>query len=121
MNKVGATYWSKQTATARARNRRGSAAVKRTGSAVSRWMALAVVIGTMSVLCLAVNMRAFVEMNHQSLEYKRLNDEAQRLSSANVVLQEEIKNLKDDPKTIEREARKIGMSRPNEKILVQTN
>ena len=121
MNKVGATYWSKHTATARTRNRSGAAAVRKTGSAVSRWMALAVVIGTMSVLCLAVNIRAFVEMNQQSLEYRRLNNEAQKLSSANVVLQEEIKNLKDDPKTIEREARKIGMSRPNERILVPTN
>lgn len=75
----------------------------------------------MSVLCLAVNIRAFVEMNQQSLEKLRLNTEVQQMSSMNLFLQEEIENLKDDPKTIEREARKIGMSRPNEKILVPTN
>lgn len=82
---------------------------------------LAVAAGMMSVLCIAVNLRAFMEMNRQSLENRKLNSEIEQLSSVNVTLQEEIKNLKGDPKTIEREARKIGMSRPNEKILVPMN
>ncbi|REJ79151.1 MAG: septum formation initiator family protein [Acidobacteria bacterium] len=84
-------------------------------------MALGVVIGTMTILCLAVNIRAFVEMNRQSIENQKLNTEIKQLNSTNLVLEEEIKNLKGDPKTIEREARKIGMSRPNEKILVPMN
>lgn len=75
----------------------------------------------MSILCVAVNLRAFLEMNRQSLENQRLNSEIEELTTVSVSLQEEIKNLKGDPKTIEKEARKIGMGRPNEKILVPMN
>ena len=57
-------------------------------------------------------------MREQVNENTSLNEEIERLTTENVVLQQEIKNLKHDPKTIAREARKIGMSRPNEKILV---
>ncbi len=84
-------------------------------------MCLAVVIGTMSVLCLAVNFRALMEVNRRSIENQKLNAEIEQISTFNLTLQEEIKNLEGDPRTIEREARKIGMSRPNEKILVPTN
>jgi cell division protein FtsB len=43
------------------------------------------------------------------------------LTNENLVLQEEIHNLKTDSAVIEREARKLGMSRPGEKILVPAN
>jgi len=56
----------------------------------------------------------------ESAENNKLNAEIDKLTTENLVLQEEIRNLKHDPRTIEKEARKIGMSRPNEKILVPT-
>lgn len=121
MSKVGAIYWSKNSAGPRSFSRRGAKAAGNSGTGVTRWMGLAVVIGTMAVLCLAVNFRAYMEVNRQTIENQRLHAEAEQLSSLNLILQEEIKNLEGDPKTIEREARKIGMSRPNEKILVPTN
>jgi cell division protein FtsB len=84
-------------------------------------MGLLVVVGMMSILCVAVNLRAFLEMNRQSIENQKLNSEIEQLTSVSVSLQEEIKNLKGDSRTIEKEARKIGMGRPNEKILVPMN
>lgn len=91
------------------------------GNLATRWMALGVIAGTMALLCLTVNIRAFVEMNRHAIENRKLNTEIEQLGSLNVVLEEEIENLKGDPKTIEKEARKIGMSRPNERILVPMN
>ena len=70
------------------------------------------------MMCLAINFRAFSEMRTQSIEFQQLNTQIDKLSTEKILLQEEIQNLQHDPKTIEREARKIGMSRPNEKILV---
>jgi cell division protein FtsB len=70
------------------------------------------------MLCLAINFRAFSEMRTQSAQHQQLNTEIETLTNGNLVLQEEIQDLKSDSRTIEREARKIGMSRPNEKILV---
>lgn len=119
MSKAGTTYLDRYPARAKSVKKRGAAAKSRTSA--TRWMALGVVAGTMLVLCFAVNIRAYVEMNRQALEYRKLNTEIQQINSMNVVLQEEIENLKGDPKTIEREARKIGMSRPNERILVPMN
>lgn len=69
-------------------------------------------------LCLAINFRAFSEMRQQSIENNKLNAEIDKLTDESTVLRGEIWNLKNDPFTIEREARKIGMSRPDEKILV---
>ena len=120
MNKAGNTYLDKKSSK-RSKSRKRSGSGAKSGVSVTRWMALGVVIGTMTILCLAVNIRAFVEMNRQSIENQKLNTEIKQLNSTNLVLEEEIKNLKGDPKTIEREARKIGMSRPNEKILVPVN
>ena len=54
-------------------------------------------------------------------QHAELNSAVEKLSGENLALQEEIHNLKSDSPTIEREARKIGMSRPNEKVLVPTN
>ncbi|MBA2737664.1 MAG: septum formation initiator family protein [Pyrinomonadaceae bacterium] len=50
-----------------------------------------------------------------------LTSQIEILTTENLSLQEEIHSLKSDSRAIEREARKIGMSRPNEKILVPTN
>lgn len=71
------------------------------------------------MLCIAINFRAFSDLRGQTAENTQLTSEIETLTTGNLLLQEEIKNLKSDSGTIEREARKIGMSRPNEKILVQ--
>ncbi|HEY8560400.1 MAG TPA: septum formation initiator family protein [Pyrinomonadaceae bacterium] len=73
------------------------------------------------MICVAVNFRAVSEMNAEAAQNTQLSTEVESLSVENLALQEEIHNLKNDSETIEREARKIGMSRPNEKILVPAN
>jgi cell division protein FtsB len=77
-----------------------------------------VIVSITFLLCLAINFRAFSEMRQQTSENTLLNEQIKKLTTENSVLQEEAKNLKNDPQTIAREARKIGMSRPNEKVLV---
>lgn len=73
------------------------------------------------MLCLAINFRALSEMKAEAEQNNQLSTDVDKLSGENLSLQEEIHNLKNDSPTIEREARKIGMSRPNEKILVPAN
>jgi cell division protein FtsB len=73
------------------------------------------------MLAVVVNMRAYAEMKTKDEQHSELLGEFEKITEENLELEAEIKNLKSDPATIEREARKIGMSRPNEKILVPTN
>jgi len=73
------------------------------------------------MLCLAINFRAFTEVRRESTEFNQLNSEIDKLTTNNLNLQDKIQNLKNDEHTIAQEARKIGMSRSNEKVLVPTN
>ena len=91
---------------------------KREKGSTPQWFIFTVIVSITFLLCLAINFRAFSELRQQSNENYSLNAEIEKLTTEKKVLQEEIKDLRGDPKTIAREARKIGMSRPNEKILV---
>lgn len=93
----------------------------RTNSSTPQWFLFVVVASISFMLCLAINFRAFSEMRAEAEQNTQLSTEVDKLTGENLSLQEEIHNLKNDSKTIEREARKIGMSRPNEKILVPAN
>ena len=101
------------------RNRKRAAG--RAKSSTPHWFLFVVVVSITLMLCLAVNFRAFSEMSAEAEQNNQLSTDVEKLSVENLVLQEEIHNLKNDSQTIEREARKIGMSRPNEKILVPAN
>jgi cell division protein FtsB len=59
-------------------------------------------------------------MDQEMTEHQVLSSQIDTLTSENVALQDEIHGLKSDSKMIEREARKLGLSRPNEKVLVPT-
>jgi len=86
-----------------------------------QWLVFAVIASLTCMLCLTINFRAFSEMSQEMSQNQTLTSQMEILTTENLSLQEEIHSLKSDPRTIEREARKIGMSRPNEKILVSTN
>lgn len=73
------------------------------------------------MLCLTINYRAFTELHGEINENKGLADEIQNLTDENLALQDEIHNLKTDPRTIEREAKKLGLGRSSEKSLVPSN
>ncbi len=73
------------------------------------------------MLCMAINLRAFTEMNAEIGQNEHLSLALEQLTNENIGLQSEVHSLKADSQTVEREARKIGLSRPNEKVLVPVN
>ena len=120
MSKVADTYWTNtQTITMPSRIQRKTAG--RAKSSTPHWFLFVVVVSITFMLCLAVNFRALSEMKAEAEQNNQLSTDVDKLNGENLSLQEEIHNLKNDSPTIEREARKIGMSRPNEKILVPAN
>lgn len=86
-----------------------------------QWFVFAVIVGITFMVCLAINFRAFSELHTEVEQNQKLTAEVEQLTNQNLMIQEEIKSLKGDPKMIEREARKLGMGRPNEKVFVPTN
>ncbi|MDQ3129761.1 MAG: septum formation initiator family protein [Acidobacteriota bacterium] len=127
MSKVVATYWdNSQTVWITPqtvlipRNTRAKT-LRDTERAAPQWLVFAVIASLTCMLCLTINFRAFSEMSQEMSQNQTLTSQMEILTTENLSLQEEIHSLKSDPRTIEREARKIGMSRPNEKILVSSN
>lgn len=119
MSKVVATYWDNNSAVSMAKSRAKTA--KRATSATPQWFVFAAIVSVTFMVCIAINLRAFSELNVEMTQHETLRNEIQQLTTENLTLQKEVNGLKNDSKTIEREARKIGMSRPNEKILVPVN
>lgn len=115
MSKVAVTYWDNpQTISMPVRNRTKTTDAKRSESiAPPQWLVFAVVASMTLMLCIAINLRAYSVMNTEAQQYERLNTDIEQLTNENLAIQEEIHNLKTDSHAIEREARKIGMSRPN--------
>ncbi len=116
---ASATYSTKSARKAPKRSKSGSAAGRK--EPMPQWFIFTVVVSITFMLCLAINFRAFSETRKQTAEFTELNSEIDKLTTNNVVLQQDIQDLKSDDETIAREARKIGMSRSNEKVLVPTN
>lgn len=120
MSKVAITYWNNtQTISMPMRNRSKSAG--RAQSTTPQWFVFAVITSITFMLCMAINLRAYTEVTKESIQFEQLSGEIDALNNENLIIQQEIHSLKSDPRAIEREARKIGMSRPNEKILVPVN
>ncbi|MDQ6787031.1 MAG: septum formation initiator family protein [Acidobacteriota bacterium] len=117
MNKVAITYWNNpQTTRTSAASRLKTA--KRSEKVTPQWFIFAVTASMTLMLCMAINLRAYSAMNVEAEQNERLNVTIEQLTNENLAIQEEIHNLKTDASFIEREARKIGMARPNKKILV---
>lgn len=127
MSKVANTYWdnsptvwTRPKRNAAPKKKRIGSAAKKT-SATPRWFGFAVASSITFMLCLTINFRAYSEMSQEMSQNETLTQQMETLTNENLLLQEDIHDLKSDVRAIEREARKIGMSRPNEKILVPTN
>ncbi len=120
MSKVVATYWDNNSVVLLPAKTRAKSA-ERTETATSQWFVFAIITSITFMLCLAINLRAYTETGTEMQQNQLLSVELERLSNENLAIQEEIHNLKTDSRSVEREARKIGMSRPNEKILVSMN
>ena len=127
MSKVATTYWdNSQTVWTKPKNvtiTRKNRLNKENGksSSTPQWFVFGVVCSITFMLCLTINFRAYSEMSQEMSQNETLTQQVEILTSENLLLQEDIHDLKSDVRAIEREARKMGMSRPNEKILVPTN
>ena len=120
MNKVAITYWDNShsiTMPAQPRAKRAKAQTNTT----PQWLVFTVIAAITFMLCMAINLRAFSEMSQEVEQNERLSLALEQLSNENLGLQTEVHSLKTDASAVEREARKIGMSRPNEKVLVPVN
>lgn len=118
MNKVAVTYWdNSHPITIPVKPRAKNAKAKTT----PQWLVFAVIASMTLMLCMAINLRAFSEMSAEVEQNERLSLTVEQLTNENIGLQTEVHSLKTDALTVEREARKIGMSRPNEKVLVPVN
>jgi cell division protein FtsB len=125
LSKVAITYWDHESLVSmpKLQTRPGTKVSMKSNreSITPQWFVFAVIVFITFMLCLTVNFRAFSELNSEIDENHRLNKEVEQLTNQNQLIQEEIHNLKRDPKAIEREARKLGMGRPDEKVFVPTN
>ena len=122
MNKAADIYWDKTDAIRRNANRAEVSRPKaKTRTAGPRWLSFALIALMTAMLCVTINYRAFTELRGEITENKGLADQIQNLTDENLALQDEIHNLKTDPKTIEREAKKLGLGRSSEKSLVPAN
>ena len=125
MSKVAATYWDNISlpprAAASSRSMKNRTVQAKRASATPQWFVFTVIVSITFMLCLTVNLRAFSELNNEIEQHQKLSAEVDRLTNENLALQEEIHSLKTDSVRIEREARKFGMTRPGEKILVPAN
>ena len=117
MNKAANIYWNEPEAIRR--NAKGEAVATRT--ARPRWLSFVLILLMTVSLCVTINYRALTELRGEINENKTLTDQIQNLTDENLALQDEIHNLKTDPKTIEREAKKLGLARSTEKSPVPGN
>lgn len=61
------------------------------------------------MLGLAINYRAYSTMKVGVVQNGELSTKIQNLTDENLQLQDDINNLKTDPRVIEREAKKLGI------------
>jgi cell division protein FtsB len=120
LNKVATTYWDNSVPRLNSRTQTRTKINNREG-ATPQWFVFTVIVFVTFMLCLAINFRAFSELGVEAGQNEKLTAEVETLMNQNSAIQEEIKSLKSDPKMIEREARKLGMGRSNEKVFVPTN
>ncbi len=120
LSKVAVTYWDNTHTISMPAETRAKIAQSRT-SATPQWYVFAVIASMTFMLCMAINLRAFSEMSAEIEQNERLSLAVEQLTNENIGLQGEVHSLKTDSHTVEREARKMGMSRRNEKVLVPMN
>ncbi|MCA1590823.1 MAG: septum formation initiator family protein [Acidobacteria bacterium] len=61
------------------------------------------------MICVTVNYKAFSKLDQEVDRNTELNERIDAVTSENISLQEEIHYLKNDPATIERQAKKFGL------------
>jgi cell division protein FtsB len=82
------------------------------------WLGFAVVVALSSMICLTINLRAYSELSVEINQHQVLNAELNQLATENSTLADEIEQIKNDKTRIALEARRLGMSLPDEKVLL---
>ncbi len=120
MSKVVDIYWDNSTAVSFPADIRAKTA-KRAETTTPQWFVFAAIASITFMLCMAINFRAYSAISAEIEQNQSLSVQLESLANENLAIQEEVHNLKIDSRFVELEARKIGLSRPNEKILVPVN
>jgi len=123
LSKVANTYWDNaQTAgIKRSTVVRRTAAAERKAKATPRWAVFAIIVSMTFMVSIAINLRAYMAVSREATQHDTLTTQVESLTSENLALQEEIHNLKSDSSTIEREAKKMGLNRSDEKVPLPAN
>lgn len=79
---------------------------------IPRWVPVAASVTLVLMITVTVNLRSYFDLRTEEQNNKELNQRVQEITEENLGLQEEIYYLKNDPSTIEREAKKYGLVRP---------
>ena len=83
---------------------------------IPRWLPIAASVTLVVMITATVNFRAYSSLSKEEQQHEELNQKVQQMTEENLGIQEEIYYLKNDPETIEREAKKYGLVRPDKKI-----
>lgn len=124
MKRVKNTYSLRQEAVKRSRVRRKRPAPERAplklppafSFRIPLWIPVAASIALVLTITATVNYRAYSSLSKEERAHQELNQKVQRKTEDNLGIQEEIYYLKNDPATIEREARKYGLVRPEKQV-----
>jgi len=81
-----------------------------------RWVPIAASLTLVLTITATVNVRSYIDLANEQKQNEELNQRVQQMNDENLGLQEEIYYLKNDTDTIEREAKKYGLVRPQNKL-----
>ncbi|MDI1241051.1 MAG: septum formation initiator family protein [bacterium] len=80
------------------------------------WVPVAASLTLVLSITATVNVRSWIDLSNEQQQHDELNQRVQQMNEENLGLQEEIYYLKNDTDTIEREAKKYGLVRPQSKL-----
>jgi cell division protein FtsB len=96
----------------------GARADGRRGGLVPSWVLFGMILLATFAVCLTVNMRTRTKMLTATEQYAVIQTDVNTLRSANKALQQEVNQLRNDPRTIEAAARsRLNMVRNNEIVV----
>lgn len=81
-----------------------------------RWIPVAASLTLVLSITATINVRSYIDLANEQKIHAELNEQVQQKNEENLGLQEEIFYLKNDTDTIEREAKKYGLVRPQNKL-----
>ena len=91
--------------------------VRRRGGVIPSWVIFGMIIVAITALCVTVTMRTNAQMRTASSQYSKIRTEVETLKRRNDALEQDIRRLRSDPRTIESAARALNMARANEIVV----